>query len=167
MVVKTRAYKEEATLEGLVAKKLIKGKKTLAIAESCTGGLLSKCLTDVPGSSKFIKLNIIAYSNEAKINVLEVPIKVIKNYGAVSSQTAAHMAAGIKKLAKSTYGFSITGIAGPSGGSKEKPVGLVYFGFVKGNKVKTKKVFFDSSSSRKTIRFLATQFALSWLKKAL
>ena len=153
------------TLEETVAKKLISKKKTVATAESCTGGLLSKKLTDIPGSSKYIKLNVITYSNEAKKKLLGVPDETLKKYGAVSSQTAALMAKGIKKLSRCNIGISVTGIAGPSGGSKEKPIGLVYFGLAKGNKTKTKKMLFGSNLSRDKIRFLATRFALNWLKK--
>lgn len=155
----------EETLESLIAKKLKRKKKTIALAESCTGGYLSKRLTDIPGSSDFIKLNIITYSNQAKNKLLNVPDKILKNHGAVSSQTAALMAVGIKKLSGCDIGFSVTGIAGPSGGSIEKPVGLVYFGLAKGNKIKTQKVLFGTNSSRNTIRFLATQCALNWIRK--
>ena len=165
----------DKTLERIIAKKLISKKKTIAVAESCTGGFLSKRLTDIPGSSKYIKLNLVTYSNEAKKKLLGIPNEILKKFGAVSPQTAALMAKGIKKLSGCDIGFSITGIAGPSGGSppkagqplaeKEKPIGLVYFGLAKGNKIKTEKVLFGSNSSRDEIRFLATQFALNWLRK--
>jgi len=158
---------DDETLEHLVAKKLTSNNKTISIAESCTGGLLSKRLTDLPGSSKYIKLNIITYSNEAKNKLLGIPNEILKKYGAVSSQTAALMAKGIKELSNCNIGFSVTGIAGPSGSSKEKPIGLVYFGLAKGNKVKIEKVLFGSNSTRDEIRFLATQFALNWIRKEL
>ncbi len=158
---------DEETLESLVANELKEKKKTIAFAESCTGGYLSKRLTDIPGSSDFIKLNIVTYSNKAKHQLLNIPNEILKKHGAVSSQTAALMAKGIKKLSDCDIGFSVTGIAGPSGGSKEKPVGLVYFGLAKGNKIKTQKVLFGTNSSRSTIRFLATQFALNWIRKEL
>ena len=151
------------TLEKIVANKLIAKQKTIATAESCTGGLLSKRLTDIPGSSKYIKLNVITYSDKAKKKLLGIPDKILKKYGAVSPQTAALMAKGVKKLSGCDIGISITGIAGPDGGSKEKPVGLVYFGLAKENKIKTQKVLFGSNSSRDEIRFLSTQFALNWL----
>ena len=158
---------DDETLEKLVAKKLLSKKETIAIAESCTGGLLSKRLTDISGSSKYIKLNLVTYSNEAKNKFLNIPNEILKKHGAVSPQTAALMAKGIKELSSCDIGFSITGIAGPSGGSKEKPVGLVYFGLAKGNKIKTEKVLFGSNSSRDVVRFLATQFALNWIRKEL
>ena len=153
--------------EELVARQLIKKKKTIAVAESCTGGLLSKRLTDISGSSKYTSLNIITYSNKSKNKILNVPLDLLKKYGAVSPEVAASMAIGIKKLAKSDIGFSITGIAGPKGGTKEKPVGLVYFGLIKGKKIETRKVLFSSNSSRDEIRWLATQYALNWLRQVL
>ena len=158
---------DEQTLEELVAEKLINKKQTLAVVESCTGGLLSKRLTDIPGSSRYIKFNAVTYSNEFKHKMLGVSNGILKKYGAVSLEVAASMASGIKNLAETNIGLSITGIAGPTGGFKEKPVGLVYFGLAKGNKVKTQKVLFGSNSNREEIRWLATQFALNWLRKEL
>lgn len=154
-------------LEEIVSKKLIKKRKTISIAESCTGGLLSKRLTDIPGSSKYIKFNVIAYSNEAKSKFLQVSNSLLKKHGAVSAEVAAQMALGIRKSAKTNIGLSITGIAGPDGGTKEKPVGLVYFGLVIGSKIKTQKVLFGSNLNREKIRQLASQFALNWLRKEL
>lgn len=158
---------DEQTLELLVAKKLISKKRTIALAESCTGGLLSKRLTDIKGSSKYIKLNAVTYSNESKNKILNVPEVLIKKHGAVSHQVASSMAIGIKRLANCDIGVSITGIAGPGGGTKDKPVGLVYIGIAKGNKVKTQKLQFGLNSSREEIRWLATQYALNWLRKEL
>lgn len=112
--------------EQKVAQLLIKSKKTLSIAESCTGGLLTNRLTNIAGSSVFLKLALIAYSNEAKIRLLKVPQSVIRKYGAVSTQTAIAMAKGAQKILKTDFGIGITGIAGPTGGTKTKPVGLVY-----------------------------------------
>ena len=155
------------SLESLISKKLKSKNKTIAIAESCTGGFLSKRLTDISGCSKYIKLNVITYSNEAKHRLLKIPTEVLKKYGAVSSQTAELMAKEIKALSSCDIGFSITGIAGPSGGSKEKPVGLVYFGLAKGNQVKSKRVQFGQNATRNEIRFLATQFGLNWIRKIL
>ncbi|MBI2996001.1 MAG: competence/damage-inducible protein A [Candidatus Melainabacteria bacterium] len=167
---KTKKYffgKDNDTLESLVAKKLTTQNKTIAIAESCTGGLLSKRLTDIPGSSKYIKLNVVTYSNEAKNKILNVPQKLLTKYGAVSFQVAKAMAIGVKKLAKTNLGLSITGIAGPSGSTKTKPVGLVYFGLAKENKIKTIKMLFGKNSIREEIRWLATQFALNWIGREL
>ena len=156
--------RDKESLEELVSRRLIKKKKTIAVAESCTGGLLSKRLTDISGSSKYIKLNVVTYSNKSKNKLLNIPIELIKKYGAVSSQVAASMAIGIKKLAGTDIGLSITGIAGPTGGSKDKPIGLVYFGLAKEKKVKTRKMLFGSNSTRDEIRQLATQYALNWLR---
>lgn len=112
--------------EEQIAYLLINSKKTLAIAESCTGGLLTNRLTNVDGSSHFLKLALIAYSNEAKTKLLKVSQSKIRQYGAVSTQTAVAMAKGVRNILKTDFGVGITGIAGPTGGTKTKPVGLVY-----------------------------------------
>lgn len=114
------------SIEKQVAQWLIKHKNTLSIAESCTGGLLAHRLTNIPGSSQFLKLGIIAYSNEAKSKLLKVPPLTIKKHGAVSAPVALRMARQVKKIAKTNFGVSISGIAGPTGGTKNKPVGLVF-----------------------------------------
>lgn len=101
---------------------------TVATAESCTGGLISKYLTDVSGSSSYIKLDVVTYSNQAKEKILKVNSHTLSEKGAVSEEVAKQMAEGIKKLAETDYAISTTGIAGPTGGSEEKPVGLVYIG---------------------------------------
>ena len=158
---------DNQSLENNLVKKLMARKKTLAVAESCTGGLLSKRLTDISGSSKIFKLGTITYSNESKTNLLGIKNKVIKDYGSVSKKAALNMAKGVKSLANTDIGFSITGIAGPTGGTKSKPVGLVYFGLSTNRKTITKKVLFGNYRTRGEIRFLATQFALMWLFKHL
>ena len=122
---------------------LIKRKKMkLAIAESCTGGMLSSAITSVSGSSKVFKLGLITYSNEAKIKILKVPKKIIKKYGAVSYETCLYMVNNLNKLSKTKISLSITGIAGPKGGTKTKPVGLVFVGIKKGDKTLVKKFIF-------------------------
>ena len=108
-----------------VVKKLIKKKLNISIAESCTGGLLSSSITSVNGSSKMFNLGLVAYSNEVKIKLLKVPKKIIKKYGSVSEQVCKMMAKNVSKVCKSDVSVSITGIAGPSGGTIKKPVGLV------------------------------------------
>ena len=124
---------------------LIKRKKMkLAIAESCTGGKLSSSITSVNGSSKVFTLGIVTYSNEAKINMLKVPKKIIKKYGAVSVQCCLAMVNNLSKISKSKVCISITGIAGPKGGSKQKPVGLVYIGIRVGKKVIINKCNFKN-----------------------
>ncbi len=113
-------------IEEKVSNILIQAQKTVAIAESCTGGLLANRLTNIPGSSLFLPFALVAYSNEAKMKLLKVPSATIKHYGAVSEQTATAMANGSRKIFKTDFGIGITGIAGPTGGSKAKPVGLTY-----------------------------------------
>ena len=124
--------------ENLV-KSLKKKKLTLAIAESCTGGLLSSSITGIDGSSKVFKFGLVTYSNKSKNKILKVPNKIIKKYGAVSIQCCLSMVNNLSKIGKSNISISVTGIAGPGGGSKNKPVGLVYIGLKKGNKVKAQK----------------------------
>ena len=109
-------------------------KMKLAIAESCTGGMLSSTITSVSGSSKVFTMGLVTYSNQAKINILKVPQKIIKKYGAVSVQCCSAMVNNLSKISKSKICVSITGIAGPKGGSKQKPVGLVYIGIKVGKR---------------------------------
>ena len=116
-------------------KKLIKKKFTISVAESCTGGLLSSKLTKLSGSSKYFKMGLITYSNIAKINILQINRKIIDKYGAVSPECCRSMVNNLSKISKSKINLSITGIAGPNGGTKEKPVGLVFIGVKKGNKI--------------------------------
>ncbi len=119
----------------LLHKKLIKTKTTISIAESCTGGLLSSKLTKLSGSSKYFKMGLITYSNNAKINILNVNKKIIDRYGAVSQECCKSMVENLSKLSKSKINVSITGVAGPKGGTINKPVGLVFIGIKKGNKI--------------------------------
>ena len=116
-------------------KKLIKKKTTISVAESCTGGLLSSKLTKLSGSSKYFKMGLITYSNNAKINILKVKKNIIDNHGAVSQECCKSMVENLSKLSKSKINISITGVAGPEGGTKYKPVGLVFIGIKKGNKI--------------------------------
>lgn len=114
--------------EQKAAKNLLSHKKTIAIAESCTGGLLAHTLTNVPGASAFLMLGIIAYDNKAKTQLLKIPASLIKKNGAVSAPVAERMAAHARKILNTDIGIGITGIAGPGGGSTLKPVGLVFIG---------------------------------------
>ena len=124
---------------------LIKRKKMkLAIAESCTGGMLSSAITSVSGSSKVFTIGLVTYSNQAKINILKVPQKIIKKYGAVSVQCCLAMVNNLSKVSKSKVSVSITGIAGPTGGSKQKPVGLVFIGIRVGKKAVVNKCNFKN-----------------------
>ncbi len=122
-----------------IVKKLIKKRIKISIAESCTGGLLSSSITSVSNSSKIFTLGLVAYSNQSKIKVLKVSKKIIKKYGAVSKQVCLAMVKNIAKIGKTNISISVTGIAGPGGGTREKPVGLVYVGIKKGNKINIKK----------------------------
>ena len=150
--------KEKKLLEILSKKKL-----TLAVAESCTGGALSNRLTNIPGSSRVFLLGIIAYSNEAKNKILKIPKSVIQAKGAVSSETAKLMAAKIAKLSGSSIGIAITGIAGPRGASKDKPVGTVFIAVASDKKIIAKKFYF--SGNRLQIKIKTTEKALDMLLK--
>ena len=123
----------------LLHKKLIKKKLTISVAESCTGGLLAHNLTKLANSSKYFQMGLTTYSNQAKIKILKINKNIISKYGAVSHQCCKAMVQNLSKISKSKINVSITGIAGPGGGSKSKPVGLVYIGLKKGNKVKAQK----------------------------
>ena len=124
---------------------ILKRKKLkLAIAESCTGGMLSSSITSVSGASKVFSMGLVTYSNEAKINILKVPRKIIKKYGAVSVQCCLSMVNNLSSISKSKFCISITGIAGPKGGSKQKPIGLVYIGIKKDKIVKINRYVFKN-----------------------
>ena len=124
---------------------LLKRKKLkISFAESCTGGLLSSSITSVSGSSKVFTLGVVAYSNQSKIKVLKVPKNIIRKYGSVSEQVCLAMVKNLNKISKTNISVSITGIAGPSGGTKIKPVGLVYVGIKKVNRTEVKKYLFKN-----------------------
>ena len=123
---------------------LKKKKIRISFAESCTGGLLSSAITAVDGSSKVFDLGLVAYSNQSKINILKIPKSIIRKYGTVSEQVCLAMTKNLSKISKTDISVSITGIAGPKGGTKEKPVGLVYVGIKKGNKIEIKKYQFKN-----------------------
>ena len=125
--------------------KLLKNKKIkISFAESCTGGMLSSAITSVSGSSKIFNLGLVTYSNESKIKVLKISKKTIKKYGSVSEQVCAAMAKNVSKIGKTKMSVSVTGIAGPDGGTRKKPVGLVYVGIKKGNIINIKKYLFKN-----------------------
>lgn len=127
-------------------KTLTKKKLTISFAESCTGGLLSSTITSISGSSKIFTVGLITYSNAAKIKLLKVPKKTILKYGAVSYETCHSMVKNLNKISKSNISISITGIAGPKGGTKRKPVGLVYIGVKIGKKIIVKKYIFKKKN---------------------
>jgi len=126
----------------LLIKKLIKKKLKISFAESCTGGLLASTITSINGASKVFNLGLITYSNQAKIKVLKVNKNIIKKYGAVSYECCSAMVKNLSKISKANINVSITGIAGPKGGTKQKPVGLVFIGIKKGNKIDINKYLF-------------------------
>jgi nicotinamide-nucleotide amidase len=154
---------DDGTLEDAVAEALIEKGMTIAVAESCTGGLVSSRLTDVGGSSKYFICSTVTYSNESKENILAVPRRLIERHGAVSKETALAMAKGIKHFACVDIGLGATGIAGPAGGTKTKPVGLVYIAFVSDRKRLAKKFRFHGS--RKDIKLQASQAALDLIRR--
>tara|TARA_Y100000741_G_C17990600_1_gene451840 strand:- start:69 stop:539 length:471 start_codon:yes stop_codon:yes gene_type:complete len=125
-----------------VVKLLSKKRLKISFAESCTGGLLSSSITSINGSSKVFTLGLITYSNQAKISILKIPKRIIMKHGAVSYETCLSMVKNLNKISKTNISLSITGVAGPKGGTKQKPVGLVYIGIKKGNKTLIKKFLF-------------------------
>ena len=130
-------------MESLV-RRLAKKKLKISIAESCTGGLLASSITSISGASKVFNLGLVTYSNQAKIKILNVNKDTIKRYGAVSRECCLAMVNNLSKISKANINISITGIAGPKGGTKQKPVGLVYIGIKKNNKTSINKCLFRS-----------------------
>lgn len=153
------------TLEDLVAKLLREKNQTLAVAESCTGGLISHRLTNIPGISEFLERGIVSYSNTAKIGVLGVDPEIIAQYGAVSKETALAMAKGVKEISKTSLGLAVTGIAGPTGGSEEKPVGLVFISLFTGQGGQYQRYIFPGD--RTNIKNRTAHTALFMLKNYL
>ena len=149
--------------EEAVGRILRKSKKTLAIAESCTGGLVSDRITNVSGSSDYFRMGLVTYSNKIKEDILDVPGKLLKKYGAVSKEVALKMAKEVRRLANANIGVGITGIAGPGGGTKTKPIGLVYIALVTNNKKIVKE--FRFKGSRRNIKLQASQAALNLITK--
>ena len=129
-----------------LVKLLSKKKLKVSFAESCTGGLLSSTITSISGSSKVFTLGLVTYSNQSKINILKIPKKIIMKHGAVSYETCLSMVKNLNKISKTNISVSITGVAGPKGGNKEKPVGLVFIAIKKGNKILVKKYLFKNKN---------------------
>jgi len=144
-----------SNLSSKIVKLLTKKKLTVSFAESCTGGLLASSITSISGSSKVFNMGLVTYSNNAKVKLLKVPKKTITKYGAVSYETCLSMVKNLSKISKSNISISITGVAGPNGGTKEKPVGLVYIGLKKGSKIIIRKNLFKNkkriSIQKKTV----------------
>ena len=143
-----------------VVKFLDKKKLKISFAESCTGGFLSSSITSISGSSKVFTIGLVTYSNQAKINILKVPKKTIIKYGAVSYETCLSMVKNLSKISKTNISLSITGVAGPKGGTRDKPVGLVYIAIKKGNKTFVKKYLFKNKK-RNLIQKLTVKEALN------
>ncbi|MGB9698478.1 MAG: competence/damage-inducible protein A [Thermodesulfobacteriota bacterium] len=154
---------DEETLEQIVGQMLRKNKATLAVAESCTGGLIAHRLTQIPGSSDYFERGIVAYSNQAKIEILKVPANIINKNGAVSGPVAEQMAAGVREISNSTLGLAVTGIAGPTGGSAEKPVGTVFIALAAPEGVVSRK--YNLTGDRDQIKTLSAQIALDWVRR--
>jgi nicotinamide-nucleotide amidase len=153
------------TMEEVVGMRLTLGRYSLAVAESCTGGLLGERLTSVPGSSKYFVEGVVAYSNDAKTRTLGVEPILLLEYGAVSAEVASAMAEGIRRRADTDFGLSVTGIAGPDGGTAEKPVGLVYIALA--NEVQTEYRKLILPGDRNLVRWRASQAALDLLRRRL
>ena len=147
-----------------IIQRLIKKKLSISVAESCTGGMLSSSITSISGASKIFNIGLVTYSNLAKIKLLKVSSSNIKRYGAVSEKCCLKMVEGLSKLSKSKINISITGIAGPKGGSKNKPVGLVYIGIKKGKKISINKYLFKNKN-RENIRKNSVKEALKLIDK--
>ena len=143
----------------------IRKKIKLSIAESCTGGLLASTITSISGSSKIFNLGLVTYSNQAKIKILKVNKSIIKKYGAVSYECCYAMVDNLSKISKASINVSITGIAGPKGGTKKKPVGLVYIGVKKGNKIEITRCLFKSKK-RSLIQKATVKKALNLVLRA-
>ena len=150
-----------------IVKLLSKKRLKISFAESCTGGLLSSSITSISGSSKVFTLGLVTYSNQSKINILKVPKRIIMKHGAVSYETCLSMVKNLNKISKTNISVSITGVAGPKGGTKQKPVGLVFIGIKKGNKTLVKKFLFKNkkrNSIQKSTTNKALGLALSFAK---
>ena len=147
-----------------IVKELTKKKLTISFAESCTGGMLSSKITSVSGSSKVFNLGLITYSNKTKIDILKVPKKIIVKHGAVSQECCLSMVKNLSKISKANISVSITGIAGPNGGTKLKPVGLVYIGIKKDNRIIVKENLFKNKS-RISIQKATVNISLKMINK--
>lgn len=157
--------KEGQTLEEVVGDLLVQQNKSLSVAESCTGGLIGHRLTSVPGSSKYFDRGVIVYSNRAKTDLLDIPQRTLSRYGAVSEKTALLMAEGIREKSGSDLGLAVTGIAGPGGGTAEKPVGTVWIALAMARGVKAGHFLFVGR--REQIKIVSAYTALNWVRRVL
>jgi nicotinamide-nucleotide amidase len=152
-------------MEGLLREKLLENGATLSVAESCTGGLIGNTLTNVPGSSRYFQGGVIVYSNQAKIDLLDVSPETLERFGAVSDQTVQEMAAGVRKRLKTVLGLAVTGIAGPEGGTEHKPVGTVHIGLALPEDIFSGK--FRFWGTRERIKRQTAMMALDWTRRYL
>ena len=152
-------------IEKLIGKELRKHGWRLAVAESCTGGLIGNRVTDLPGSSEYFLGGVIVYSNKSKVDLLEVLPETIEKHGSVSDQTVCEMAKGVKKRFTSSLGLAVTGIAGPDGGSREKPVGTVHIGLATDNKTFSERYHFIGL--RGQVKQHSSTMALDWIRRYL
>ena len=155
--------RDDQTFEGVVGGLLISNKDTIAVAESCTGGMISQLLTNIPGSSDYMKGGIVAYSNQAKTDLLKVPSTMIEKFGAVSEEVAGKMAQGVRELSETTFGLGVTGIAGPDGGTAEKPVGTVFVSLSDKKQTVVKRCSF--TGDRAQIRLISSHTALDLVRR--
>ena len=159
-----RIYIERHVLPGSFVRACLENNLTMAVAESCTGGLVSSRITDIPGSSRWFERGIVSYSSEAKVELLGVPAELIEELGAVSAGVVEKMALGVRNLARTDIGVGISGIAGPGGGSDFKPVGTVFFGLsAKGGALTSFKFHFNGT--RKEIKYASSQKALEFIRQ--
>jgi nicotinamide-nucleotide amidase len=155
----------DVRLEEVLGQKLRASSLSLSTAESCTGGLVGKLLTDLPGSSDYYRGGVVCYSNDLKIGLLGVQEKTLAEHGAVSQEVALEMARGVRVVTQSDLGLSVTGVAGPGGGTPEKPVGLIYVGLAAPGQVQVKRLTF--AGDRDIIRLRTARFAMDWLRREL
>jgi nicotinamide-nucleotide amidase len=153
------------TMEGVVGETLKQRGLTLSVAESCTGGLISHLLTNVPGSSEYYRGGVTVYSNESKVDLLGVSRETIRKHGAVSDQAAREMAEGVRRNLKTDIGIAVTGVAGPAGGSEEKPVGTVHIGLASEGKTVSQKYRFWGNRERNKLN--SAMMALDWVRRYL
>lgn len=155
----------DQTMEGVVGERLVQNKLTLSVAESCTGGLIENLITNVPGSSAYFLGGVVVYSNQAKMDLLGVSRRTLDTHGAVSDAAAAEMAAGVRRALKADLGLSVTGIAGPDGGTPEKPVGTVHIGLARGDKAFSGKYRFWGNREQNKLN--SAMMALDWVRRYL
>jgi nicotinamide-nucleotide amidase len=153
------------SMEEVIGRQLRESGSTLAVAESCTSGMLGMHITRVPGSSDYFRGGVLCYSNEAKMELCGIPSELLQKHGAVSAEAAEALARGVRQALHSDIGLSITGIAGPGGGTPEKPVGLVYIGISDGQQTESRHRIMPGD--RESIRERSTYLALSWLRRFL